>query len=103
MVNPVSTALNGLNAATTRVAAAASNIANATSEGYTPVDVVETSSSQGPQTKIVPRAGDSPQVDYASELITIKQAAHAYKANLAVIKTTSEMEQELLNSFDENA
>jgi flagellar basal-body rod protein FlgC len=53
MTDPLSIALSGLKAATTRASAAASNIANATTSGaregtdgpkpYTPIDVVQTS------------------------------------------------------------
>ncbi|NBX66346.1 MAG: flagellar biosynthesis protein FlgC [Proteobacteria bacterium] len=71
MVSPVTIALSGLNATSTRVAASASNIANAHTVGaregtegpdaYTPVDVVqvsigaETGELQGTQAEVVER------------------------------------------------
>lgn len=71
MVSPVTIALSGLNAASTRVAASASNIANAHTvgvregtegpEAYTPVDVVqisigaESGEPQGTRAEVVAR------------------------------------------------
>lgn len=104
MVNPVSIALSGLNAASTRAAASATNVANATTEGYTPVDVVDVASEQGlVQSHVVPRDESEGGVDYAREIIDAKQAAAAYKANAAVIRVAHSMEDELLDSFDERA
>lgn len=138
MTNPVTIALSGLNAASTRVAAAASNIANATTTGaregadgpppYTPVDVVQVSTGtntgepQGTQTYTVERnpastplfqpdapfADDNglvaaPNVDYTREIVDTKMASLAYKANAKVIQVATDMERELIRSFDETA
>ncbi len=138
MVSPVTIALSGLNAATTRVAASASNIANAHTTGaregtegpeaYTPVDVVqisvgaESGDLQGTRAQVVARDPattpvydpdssyadseglvEAPNVDYGTEIINARQAANAYKANLAVIKVADELERELLDSVDRHA
>jgi flagellar basal-body rod protein FlgC len=126
----MSISLNGVTAASTRANAAASNIAGARSAGaregtdgpqpYVPVDVVQTSDHGGVRAETVERepatvaAYDpeasyadedgfvaAPNVDIASEIIDLKQAALAYKANVAVARVSSEMEKELLNRFDE--
>ena len=44
-----------------------------------------------------------PNVDLAEEAVSLNIAKYAYKANLAVIETASEMEEALLNSFDRKA
>lgn len=130
MTDPLSIALSGLKAASTRANAAAANIANISTTGaregtdgptpYTPVDVVQTSDSSGTRSSYVDRQPatvpayepDSsyadadgytaaPNVDLISETIDLKQAALAYKANAVVAKVSSEMERELLDRFDE--
>lgn len=133
MSDAISIALSGLDAATKRVAASASNIANAadtsnpadSTAAYTPIDTVQISataangSPQGTTTQFVPRdpasvtvyaPSDSnadanglvnlPNVDLGTEIVSMEQAAQAYKANLAVVRTASDMSDALLNSFD---
>lgn len=133
MADPVSIALSGLNAATLRAGAAASNIANARTvgalapsdgpEAYAPVDVVATSQGDaGIDAKLEARTPATytaydpnaayansdgliavPNVDEATEIVNLKQAALAYKANAAVIKVTDDMQRELLDRIDERA
>lgn len=71
MLNAITSALSGLNTATKQVERSAQNIA----EG-----------------------GSSEQV--IQDIVDIKVAETAYKANVAVIKTTDEMTKELLRAFD---
>jgi flagellar basal body rod protein FlgC len=71
MISPVSIALSGLNAASTKVATAANNIATKQNETLD------------------------------RDIIDIRIAENDYKANLAVLKVAGEMERELLNQFDE--
>ena len=117
------TALSGLQAATTRVGAAANNIANLSTTGstdsttkpaYVPQDVVQTSHDGGVKAHIRPRDPASynapdpdasfadengevavPNIDPAAEIVSMKQAEHAYKASLNVIKTAQEMDDAL--------
>jgi flagellar basal-body rod protein FlgC len=132
MVNPVSIALSGLNAASTKLAAAASNIANASTTGaregnegpkaYTPVDVVEISGDFGVKAETVKRNPattpayqpdapyadaqgfvDAPTVDLTTEIVNSKQAALAYKANAAVIRVSNQLDDELFSTLDERA
>ena len=131
MTNPLSIALSGMQAATKRVDAAASNIANAGTTGsvdknatpqpYTPVDIVQTSQENGgtradtvardpastllyqPDAPFASADGyiAAPAVDLAGEVISAKQAALSYKANAAVVKTVDDMEKEMLDRFDQ--
>ena len=79
MTSIMSTALNGLSAASEKAARAASHIAG----------VDETNQSVNISTP-------SPQ-----DIIDIKVAAQAYKANIAVVKVDNDMSKELLGLFDE--
>ncbi len=133
MADPVSIALSGLNAASLRAGAAAANIANARTSGaltpddgpsaYTPVDVVATSQGDaGTDARLAPRTPATytaydpnasyanadglvaiPNVDEATEIVNLKQAALAYKANAAVIRVTDDLQRELLDRIDERA
>lgn len=130
MINAIGIALSGLNAASSRLNASASNIANVSTAGsltdksnapYTPlttqskaVDVpggVQTQYSAKAQPFTPAYDPDSPfadengyigvpNVDLAEEAVNMKLAALSYKANLSVIETASDMFQELLDSVD---
>lgn len=73
MVDAINTAVRGLHQATRSVAQSASSIAN-------------------------PNNHD----DLAKDIIDIKSSETAYKANIAVIKVASQMEDELLRLFDKH-
>lgn len=133
MTNAIGIALSGLNAATQRVSASASNIANALTSGsleeggkpaYTPLTTVSKSQGQtgGVLTDIVPKdnpfstayAPDSPfaneegliavpNVDLAEEAVHLKLAEIAYKANLNTIKVQNELYDSLLSAVDKKA
>ncbi len=130
MINAIGIALTGLNSASLRLNASASNIANAGVSGsltdtnnlpYTPVTTQSQSlgSTGGVQTDIRPRQSpftpafdpDSPfadeqgfigvpNVDFAEEAVNIKLAEISYKANLSTIKVAGELFDELLETFD---
>jgi len=109
MVTAISTALAGLNAASTRVAVRGENIANAQSEGYRVGVPVQTAQAAGPvvrverapadkaQTKIPGTDLVASQVDLASELTDLIISGAAYKASAKVLKAASEMEKEALD------
>ena len=78
MTSILSTAITGLTAATDKAAKAASNIA-----GINPDD-------QSVTVK-------EPDVQ---DIVDIKIAAEAYKANIAVVKVDNDMSRELLGIFD---
>lgn len=126
----LSTALSGLHAASTRIAASAQNIANVSTAGsleeggkepYTPVDVVQTTTPTGgvqaeftdrdpatyeafdPSASYANAEGlvAAPNISLEEEIVHINIAKHAYEANLAVIKTAKELDDALFESFDE--
>lgn len=131
MIGAISTALTGLFAASKRVEASASNIANASSAGsldptatrqpYQALTTVQTANELGGTSAVnIPKkpgfvnayAPDSPfanedglvgvpNVDLAEEAVNLKIAEITYKANISVMKTAGEMSDELLNMFDE--
>ena len=131
MIGAISTALTGMFAASKRVEASANNIANASSAGsldpnspnqpYQALETIQTSNVDGGTSATnIPKnpgfvnayAPDSPfanadgqvgvpNVDMAEEAVNLKLAEIAYKANISVLKTASEMSDELLNTFDE--
>lgn len=77
MVDAISSALQGLNAASNKVAQSAERIANVTNPEY----------------------GDT--VELSEEAVNLKIAEVAYRANLATIRTSQELSKELLSLFDE--
>lgn len=79
MINAISIALSGLNAATTKLNTSASNIANLQSEG----------------------SDDVSETNLTEDLVNMKIAKTEYKANIATLKTAEEMSDELLRLFDE--
>lgn len=130
MVDAISTAVSALNMNAKKIGVAANNIANMGNVGvvegesgpgpYTPQDVVSIADPLGGvQAHVVdrdpasvtaydpnsPYANESgqvavPNVDLATEAITINLASTAYQASLKVIETARDMQKELLDSFD---
>lgn len=133
MIGAISTALSGLFAASKRMEASASNIANVSSAGalnekdghapYSALTTVQKSNEGGGvQAGNIPKdpgfvpayAPDSPfankdgligvpNTDFAEDAVNLKLAETAYKANLATIKTANEMNNELLRILDNEA
>ncbi len=129
MTNAIGIALTGLNAASQRLNASASNIANARNTGsltdgdnapYTPkttqskalgnggvlTQITEKSPAFTPAYDANSPFADengiigTPNISYAEEIITMKLAEISYKANLNTIKVSKDMFEELLNTFD---
>ena len=114
MLDILQTALNGLRSAEARAYQAATNIAQLRLADA----AVEASSPTGAGTGVVsePAPGDSPVTggghpnaeaqamatagdhDLATDFVSLMIAEHAYKANLAVIRTADEMMKHLLDS-----
>ena len=133
MLNAITTALSGLNAASQKLNASASNIANVSTAGSTnpegeqqafqALTTAQTSQSAGGvQSSIIPKDPGTqsafspnspfadenglievPNVDLAEEAVNLNLAEIAYKASAAVIRTAEEMSDELLESFDKKA
>jgi flagellar basal-body rod protein FlgC len=130
MINPLSTSLSGLMAASKKAATAASNIANADVVGSTnPSDPNQAYSAKTTQDTSVAGGGvntvvlnrtpafvpsyepdspfadsqglvNSPNVNLDEELITSKTAENSYKANLMAMKTSIEMQDTLQKALD---
>lgn len=132
MMNAIGIALSGLHAASKKVQAAASNIANMHTAGapdggspapYNALTTAQTAQDGGgvrsaiigktpgfvpsydPGSPFANEQGrvDAPNVDLAEEAVTMTQAKAAYKASAAVMRTANEMQDELLKSFDRDA
>lgn len=132
MINTISIALSGLNAATNKLNASASNVANVTTAGsledgkqapYDALTTTQTAQENGGVRSEVVSAGRSfvpsyapdspfansegligaPNVDLAEEAVNFTLAELTYKANIGVLKTAEEMSDELLSIFDEDA
>ena len=134
MVDAISTALSGLQAASKQVEASASNIANITTAGSLDPDsglsapyeaqitVQESLEQGGVKSQIIPKNPGiverfapsspfvneegligAPNVNLTEEIVTLKLAETAYKANITTLKAVSEINDALLNIFDEDA
>lgn len=109
MYTAITSALAGLNAASTRVAARSENIANLQTDGYRIGVPVQTATAAGPVVKVERAPPDKAQtkypgtdlvasnVDLASELTDVIVSGIAYKASAKVIRTAREMEKEALD------
>lgn len=131
MIKAIGIALSGLDNASKRLSATASNIANASTVGsangegqapYSPVTSIQkTNEAGGVNTTIVPSGKPfvpsydpdspfadengiigAPDVNLATEAINSIVAELSYKANIEVIKTAEDMGDELLDIFDKN-
>ncbi len=130
MVDSISASLSGLTAASKQVNASASNIANAGTVGainpsdgpaaYQPVDVVQTTNNNGgvtstyagrdpasvvayqPNSPYADSEGlvSAPNVDLTTEVVNLKLAEIAYKANLTALRVSQDLTEELLTRFD---
>lgn len=122
MISSIGISVSGLQAASTRMAASADNVANihtkqrkengqVVQEAYTPHDVQQSSvEPQGgvqatvhdrdPATVTLPDNGEPteyPNVSLEEEIVGQDIASYDYKANLKAIKTQDEMLQSLLD------
>ena len=131
MINAIGIALTGLNSASLRLNASASNIANLNTVGsltdpdnapYTPITTQSEALGEvgGVKTEFIPKTpafvpafdADSPfadengiigvpNVDLAEEIVNLKIAEISYKANLKTIDVAGELFDELLDTFDD--
>ena len=98
MTSISATALSGLDAARTRVAVSANNVANVASEGFT-AQRVELSTRQGGGVSTSIR--DTGQgVSLVAEAVEQRAAVYAFKAGVAVVKADNAM---LGSLFDRRA
>lgn len=110
MADAISIGLAGLQAAETRVAIRAQNVANMNTPGYAPLSPVQTATAVGPTVRAVRAADARPPAAFmpegltpagadtlAADLVDMRVAAAAYGASIAVIDTSSEMMDALLD------
>ena len=130
MINSISIALSGLESASKKLQATASNIANMQTVGslesggqppYTPITTQQTAQADGgvrtdfiarknpfsaayvPSSPLADENGivGVPNVDLAEEAVNMTLAKTTYKANIGVLNAQKEMSDELLGIFDE--
>lgn len=101
-----STALSGLNAASTRIANSANNIVNSRTPDYKATDAVQTSVDNGgvivdirerQPSQVETADGKLPNVSLEQEVVSTITAENEYKANLLLIKKQKEMDKSLLD------
>ncbi len=132
MVNTISIALSGLTAASNKLQASASNIANLQTTGslqagetapYTPQTTVQTAQEGGlgVRSEIIPRNNpfvpafdpDSPfadengiigvpNINLAEEAVNTILAELSFKANIATLKVAEELSDEIFKIFDKD-
>lgn len=103
-----SIAASGLAVQSTRLAASAHNVANASTDGFRPVEVSAVEQEQGGVTAQIERSAAVEsqvdrnivalsQTDLVKETVGQMGAAAAFRANLAVLRTADETFQSLLD------
>lgn len=101
MLEALSIALSGLTAQKQRLSATASNVANALTEDYTPLETQlssQASNGQGAGVRAqVVESTTQDQVDLSREAVDLLTTKAAFKANVAVIRKQDEMMDDLLN------
>ncbi len=101
MIGAVGTALSGFQVASKRVAVAADNIANSSTEGYSAKRIQQTSQAGGGVVATLREAPREltaePSVDVANELVGLMTASYDAKANLKTIKVSDDMQKTLLD------
>jgi len=130
MINPISTAISGLNAASRKLSVATENIVgsstvgstdpNSPNQAYVAQTTLDTSVAGGgvqtvtlnrdppfvpsyePDSPFANEKGlvNAPNVNLDEELITTKLAQQAYKANAQVISVVNEMQNTLVKALD---
>lgn len=111
MINAIQIALSGLTAASRKVEAGASNIANMSTRDYQPLTTKQTAQSDesgrgtGVRADIVPTTcaplpGGAADIDLAEEAVNLQIAKTAYQASAKTIKAATDMQDELLSMFD---
>lgn len=100
MLDALSIALSGLTAQKQRLGATANNVANALTEGYTPLEAnLHSQGNNGGVAATVSEKAGSDSVDLTEEAVNLITTKAAFKANLAVIKTQDDMIGALLDTI----
>ena len=88
------TALSGLHAASTRIAVAADNIANASTPNYAAKTVQQTATPSGVDARVA--TTDQP-VDTATQLVQANVASYDFKANIKVLQAAQNLSKHLFD------
>jgi len=120
MGNAMSIAASGLQAASLRLQAAASNIVNADNRAYQPVSVSQNPTPDGgvsaslqpvtssnllaydPAAPYANMQATQPNADLETELVNMKEASNDFRAGLLAYKASSEMFKALLDATASN-
>lgn len=95
MASVSSISLSGMNAAQTRLASSAHNVANTETAGFRRQEVVQTEQKDGGVSTVLTKStvdGSAMETDLVAQL----QAKNVFLANLAVFKTSNQMTGALL-------
>lgn len=95
MIGAISSALNGLNAATQKLNTSASNIAQAGADASNALNNHDAVTGSPPQNKPI-----LPEIDLATEAVNLNLAEIAYKANLITLEAAGEQTDALLDILD---
>jgi flagellar hook-associated protein FlgK len=88
----MNTALSGMLAQQTKAAATASNVANADTPGYKRLNTtLSANDTGGVSAKVAPASDGDTDVDMATEMLNLTQAAQSYKANASVWEAGADM------------
>ena len=99
MDQAASIALSGLQAASLRLDAAASNIVNSQSPSYQPVSAAQSPApGGGVRASLLAYDPAAPTLDLPSALVDLKLAEHDFRAGLLAYKTSAEMFKTLLDA-----
>ena len=114
MSNAMSIAASGMQAASARLEAAASNIVNSSSSGYQPVSVAQSPAPGGgvtasvqppaallaydPSSPYANMQASQPDGDMATQIVNMKIASHDFRASLMAYKASSQMFKTLLDA-----
>lgn len=87
----MNTAVSGMLAQTTRLSAAASNLANIDTPGYKRLNASTTSMPGGGVSTSVTQSSDNSNVDIATEMLDLIGASNEFAANARVFETGADM------------
>ncbi|RCW75688.1 flagellar basal body protein [Pseudorhodoferax soli] len=94
-----SIASSGMQAAQQRLQASAHNVANAQTEGFTRLEVVQQSRSEVGGVDAATRRAESVGMSLESEMVDQLSARNAFVANATVFRTADRMAGALLNVY----
>lgn len=95
MISAAGASVSALSAFATGQAVTANNVANINSTDFKASSVIMQENKSGGVSAVVLKGGDS--VEISREAVDMIITKNAFKANVAVLKTSEEMSKELLN------